>query len=71
MTKLRVILKFMTSQNEQLIIATHVLPIFGMSGSKGTYFHVLSRSKGNQTINFGQLIEYNVRKIFLQVSCRK
>ena len=28
----------------------------------------ISRSKGNQTIKFGQLIEYNMRNIFLEKS---
>ena len=28
----------------------------------------ISRSKANQTMRFGQLIEYNVRNIFLQKS---
>ena len=27
--------------------------------------------KGNQAMKFGQLIEYNVKNIFLQKSCRK
>ena len=27
---------------------------------------IISRSKGNQTINFGQLIEYNMRNFFLE-----
>ena len=31
----------------------------------------ISQSKSNQTIKFGQLIEYNKRNIFLQKSCRK
>ena len=31
----------------------------------------ISRSKGNQTMKFGQVIEYNNRNIFLQKSCRK
>ena len=31
----------------------------------------ISRSKANQTLKFGHLIEYNVRKNFLQNSCRK
>ena len=31
----------------------------------------ISRSKGNQAMKFGQLIEYNVRNILLQKSCRK
>ena len=45
----------MTSQPEkQAICNTHVTNI--------------SRSKGNQTIKFGQLIEYNMRNIFLEKS---
>ena len=28
----------------------------------------ISRSKGNQTMKFGQLIEYNMRNIFLEKS---
>ena len=31
----------------------------------------ISRSKGNQTIKFGQLIEYNMRNIFLEKSYTK
>ena len=31
----------------------------------------ISRSKGNQTMKFGQVIEYNKRNIFLQKSFRK
>ena len=31
----------------------------------------ISRSKGNQTIKFGQLVEYNEKNIVLQKSCRK
>ena len=31
----------------------------------------ISRSKGSQTMKFGQLIEYNTRNIFSQKSCRK
>ena len=31
----------------------------------------ISQSKGNQTIKFGQLIEYNKRRIFLQKLCGK
>ena len=42
----------MTSQTRQQIIAIHTLPN-------------ISRSKGNQGMKFGQLIEYNVRKAFL------
>ena len=31
----------------------------------------ISRSKNNHTIKFGQLIEYNVRNIFLEKQCTK
>ena len=31
----------------------------------------ISRSKGNQTMKFGQLIECNMRNIFLQKVCTK
>ena len=31
----------------------------------------ISRSKGNQAMKFGQLIEYNLRKIFLNKSYTK
>ena len=31
----------------------------------------ISRSKGNQTMEFGQLIKYNVRNIFLDKSYTK
>ena len=31
----------------------------------------ISRSKGNQTINFEQLIEYNIKNNFLENSYRK
>ena len=31
----------------------------------------MSQSKGNQSMEFGQLIEYNKRNIFFQKSCRK
>ena len=31
----------------------------------------ISRSKGNQTKKFGQLIEDNMRNIFLEKSCTK
>ena len=31
----------------------------------------ISQSKGNQTMKFGQLIEYNKRNIFFQKLCRK
>ena len=41
----------MTTQPEKQIITTHILPD-------------ISRSKGNQTVKFGQLIEHNMRNIF-------
>ena len=50
--------KFMTSQPGLQAIAIHILPNILLS-------------KGNQIMNFGQLIKYNKRNIFLQKSCRK
>ena len=46
------------SQTGKKIITIHTLPN-------------ISKSKSNQTIKFGQLIEYNTRNIFLHKSCRK
>ena len=43
-------------------------------GKQTFAIHILSyisRSKDNQTVEFGQLIEYNTRKIFLEKSCPK
>ena len=48
----------MTSQTGQQIIVIHMLPN-------------TSKSKGNQTMKFGQLIDYNMRKIFLKKSYTK
>ena len=48
----------MTSQLGLQKIAIHMLPD-------------ISQSKGNQTMKFGQLMEYNNRNIFLQKLCRK
>ena len=56
--KIRLILKFMTSQPGYQIIAIHILPN-------------ISRIKSNQTMKFGQLKEYNKRNILLQKACRK
>ena len=42
--------------------------------SQTVILHILvniSRSKGNQTMKFSQVIEYDKRNIFLQKSCRK
>ena len=41
-----------------LTIVIHILPN-------------ISRSKGNQTMKFDQLIEYKMRNIFLEKSCTK
>ena len=49
----KIILKFTTSQREKQTIAIQILPN-------------ISQSKGNQTMKFSQLIEYNKRNIFLQ-----
>ena len=56
--ELRLISKFMTSQPGQQTISIHVLPN-------------ISRSKGNQTMKFGQLMEYNMRNIFPEKSYPK
>ena len=48
----------MTSSTGKQIIAMQTLPN-------------ISRSKDNQTISFSQLIEYNMRNIFLQKSHTK
>ena len=52
---IRLISEFMTSKPEKQAIAVHILTNF-------------SRSRGYQTIKFGQLIEYNTRNIFLEKS---
>ena len=54
----RLISKFMTSQTGQQLIAIHILPN-------------ISRSKGNQTMKLGYLIEYNIRKLFPSKSYTK
>ena len=51
--KIRLISKFMTSQPGKQTIAMHLLPN-------------ISRSKGNQTMKFGQLAECNMRNIFMK-----
>ena len=48
----------MTSQPGQQIIVIHILPN-------------IARGKGNQTMKFGQLIDYNIRNIFFQKSYAK
>ena len=48
----------MTSQPGKQTIAIHILP-------------KISRIKGNQIVKFGQLIEYNMRNIFLEKSYTK
>ena len=56
--KISLISKLLTLQPGLQTIAIHILPN-------------ISQSKGNQTMKFGQLIEYNKRNIFLQKLCRK
>ena len=53
-----VISKFMTSRTAKQIITILILPN-------------PSRSKANHKMNFGQLIEYNTRNIFLEKSYAK
>ena len=48
----------MTSQPGQQTVAIHIFPN-------------ISRSKGNQTVKFGQLIECNMRNIFLEKTYAK
>ena len=48
----------MTSQLGQQTIAIHILAI-------------ITRSKGNQAMKFGQLIKYNMRNSFLKKSYEK
>ena len=48
----------MTLERAIQAIAIHILPN-------------ISRSKGNQTMNFGQLTEYNSGNISLKKSCTK
>ena len=57
-SKIRLILKLMTSQPGLQTIAIHILPN-------------IARSEGNQTMKFGQLIEYNMRSIFVEKSYTK
>ena len=56
--KLRFISKFMTPRPGKQKITIHILPN-------------ITKSIADKTMKFGQLIEYNVRNIFLQISCRK
>ena len=58
MRKLKLILKFMTSQPISQTIAICILSD-------------VSRTKGNQTTKFGQLIEYKMRTVFLEKSYTK
>ena len=52
---MRLISKIMTSQPGKQTIAIHILPN-------------ISRSKDNQTMKFGQLVQCNMRNIFLEKS---
>ena len=57
-SKIRLISKFMTSQPGKQTITIHILPN-------------ISRSTGDQTMEFSQLIKYNMRKIVLEKSYSK
>ena len=50
--KLMLIQKYITSQTGKLLFTIHILP-------------KISRNKINPTMKFGQLIEYNIKNIFL------
>ena len=54
--KTKLVLEFMTSQPVKQTITLHILIN-------------ISASKGNQAMKFGQLIERNMRNIFLEKSC--
>ena len=56
--KIRLTSNFLTSQPGYQIIVIHILPN-------------MSRSKKNQTLKFGQLIECNMKNIFLEKSYAK
>ena len=56
--KIRLFSKYMTSQPGKQTIAIHIFPN-------------ISRSKGNQTMKFGELIEHNTRRIFFEKSYTK
>ena len=56
--RVRLFSKFMTLQPGKQKITIHI-------------FSHVSRSKGNQRMEFGQLIEYNMRNIFVKISFRK
>ena len=56
--KIRLTSNFLTSQPREQTIVIYILPN-------------ISRSKGNQTMKFGQLIECNIRNIFLKKSYPK
>ena len=55
---MKLISKFMTLQPGKQTIAMSILSY-------------ISRTKDNQTVKFGQSIEYNMRKIFLEQSYSK
>ena len=55
---LRLISNFLTSQTKKQIIGIYVLPN-------------MSRSKSNQTLKFGELIEHNRKTFFFEKSCTK
>ena len=56
--KIRLISNFMTSKPGQQTTVIHILPN-------------ISRSKGNQIMKFGHLIECNMRNVFLEKSFTK
>ena len=56
--RIRLISKFMTPRP-----AWQTIPIHIVSN--------ISRRKGNKTMKFSQLVEYNKRNVFLQKSCRE
>ena len=56
--KIRLILKFLTSQSGKQTIAILILPN-------------ISKSKGNLAIKFGQLVDYSMKNFFVEKSHTK
>ena len=67
------VLTFWSCRKNRLIRKTN-FKIYDVTTWLTITINILSnilQSKGNETIEFGQLIEYDKTNIFLQISCRK
>ena len=61
--------KFLNMQKNGLIRKISLISKF-MTSQRGNYCNIF-RSKGNQTMKFGRLLQYNMRNIFLEKSHTK